>query len=128
VPSIRRLQHASVSMSPSGNADARRFYGDVLGMREIQPPSGLKSMNVVWFSAGDGSDEVHCFADETLGPNSPGQHLCLEVDDLAAYRARLAEHGIAVEETLEIVNRPRFFVRDPFGNRVELTQILGQYR
>ena len=125
---VRRLQHASVPMPPNGNADARRFYGDALGMREIQPPAGLRGMNLVWFSAGDGGDEVHCFAEESLGPNSPGQHLCLEVDDLDAYRTRLTEHGVAIKETQEIFNRPRFFVHDPFGNRVELTQILGQYR
>lgn len=124
---VRRLQHASVPMPPSGNADARRFYGDALGMREIQPPSTLAVMNLVWFTAGDGGDEVHCFAEETLGPNSPGQHLCLEVDDLDAYRTRLAEHGFAVEETTEIPNRPRFFVHDPFGNRIELTEILGPF-
>ncbi|HYO29365.1 MAG TPA: VOC family protein [Thermomicrobiales bacterium] len=127
MPTVRRLQHASVPMPPSGSADARRFYGDALGMREIQPPSSLQRMNLVWFGAGDGGDEVHCFADETLGPNTPGQHLCLEVDDLEAYRTRLAEHGVAVEETQAIPNRPRFFVHDPFGNRIELTQIIGQY-
>ncbi len=128
MPAVRRLQHASVPMPPSGKADARRFYGDALGMREIQPPSTLNGMNLVWFTAGDGGDEVHCFADESLGPNTPNQHLCLEVDDLDAYRAHFASHGFAVEETAEIPNRPRFFVHDPFGNLVELTQILGPYR
>ncbi len=127
MPAVRRLQHASVPMPPSGNADARRFYGDALGMTEIQPPSTLKTMNLVWFTAGDGGSEVHCFTEEALGPNSSGQHLCLEVDDLDAYRARLAGHGFAVEETTEIPNRPRFFVHDPFGNLVELTQILGPF-
>lgn len=127
MPSVRRLQHASVPMPPTGNADARRFYGDALGMTEKKPPASLSAMNLVWFSAGDGGDEVHCFADERLGPNSPAQHLCLEVDDLDAYRTRLAEHGVAIEETTEIPNRPRFFVRDPFGNLIELTQITGGY-
>lgn len=128
MPTVRRLQHASVPMPPAGNADARRFYGEVLGMPEIAPPSGLRGQNLVWFRAGDDGHEVHCFADEVLGPNSPRQHLCLEVDDLAAYRARLTAAGVEIEETAEIFNRPRFFVRDPFGNLIELTQILGPFR
>ena len=125
--SVQGLHHVSVPMPQTGHDEARRFYGDALGMREIQPPSTLAVLNLVWFTAGDGGDEVHCFAEETLGPNSPGQHLCLEVDDLDAYRTRLAKHGFAVEETTEIPNRPRFFVHDPFGNRVEITEVQGDY-
>lgn len=125
---VQRLQHASVPMPPGGEVEARRFYGEALGMREIAPPEGIRHLRVVWFRAGDGDDEVHCFTEERLGPNSPGQHLCLQVDDLAAFRRRMAERGIEVEETHEIHNRPRFFVHDPFGNRIELTQILGPYR
>jgi catechol 2,3-dioxygenase-like lactoylglutathione lyase family enzyme len=127
MPAVRRIQHTSIPMPPGGGDDARRFYGDVLGMREIAKPEGLRHLTVVWFQTGEG-DEVHCFASETLGPNNPDQHLCLEVDDLAAYRARFAANDVPVEETEEIYNRPRFFVHDPFGNRVELTQILGEFR
>ena len=128
MPAVRRLQHASIPMPPDGGTEARRFYGEAMGMREIPKPEGLRHLTVVWFAAGDGGDEVHCFADESLGPNNPAQHLCLEVDDIDAYRKRFADHGVAVEETEEIYNRPRFFVRDPFGNRVEVTQILGEFR
>jgi hypothetical protein len=43
-------------------------------------------------------------------------------------RTRFAEHGVEVEEADPIHNRPRLFVRDPFGNKLEITQILGPYR
>ena len=35
--------------------------------------------------------------------------------------------ALPVEETIAIKNRPRFFVRDPFENLIELTQITGDY-
>ncbi len=124
---VQRLQHVSVPMPPDGQAEARRFYGTALGLEEVSPPADLRHLSLVWFRAGDGGHEVHCFAEERLGPNSPAQHLCLQVDDLPAFRHRMIEHDVAIEETTAIHNRPRFFVRDPFGNLVELTQILGDY-
>ncbi|MFM9106683.1 MAG: VOC family protein [Chloroflexota bacterium] len=127
MPAVRRLQHASVPMPIGGSEEARRFYGRALGMPEIHRPRGLSHLTLVWFSASEDGDEVHCFEEEDTSPNSPGQHLCLEVDDLEGYRARLQEHGFAIEPADPIYNRPRFFVHDPFGNRVELTQILGQF-
>lgn len=122
---VTRLQHTSVPIPPDGFDRARDFYGGSLGMQEKTPPSSLS--NVVWFSAGPDGDEVHCFVDADFVPNRNQQHLCLQVNDLEALRAHLAERQVPMEETLTITNRPRFFVRDPFENLVELTQITGDY-
>jgi catechol 2,3-dioxygenase-like lactoylglutathione lyase family enzyme len=96
-------------------------------MPEIQKPTGLKHLTVVWFAANDAGDEVHVFQEKNMGPNSAEQHLCLEVDDLDAFRSRLHERGYETRNPEVIGNRPRLFVRDPFGNLIELVQILGQY-
>jgi catechol 2,3-dioxygenase-like lactoylglutathione lyase family enzyme len=127
MPSVKRLQHTSVPMPPDGADRARAFYGGVLGMREIPKPSGLAARNLVWFAANDNGDEVHVFQDEQMDHNSSEQHLCLEVDDLEAFAARLREHGFEVRIPETIHNRPRLFVRDPFANLVELVEIKGQY-
>lgn len=123
---VKRLQHTSVPMPPGGNDLARAFYGQALGMREIPKPSTL-SNNLVWFAANDNGDEVHVFQEENMGPNSAEQHLCLEVDDLEAFRSRLTEHGFQPQDPEIIRNRPRLFVRDPFENLIELVEIRGQY-
>lgn len=122
---VIRLQHTSVPMPPGGGEQARAFYGGALGMTEKAPPSTLS--NVVWFEAGPDGHEVHCFTEPNFEAQGNQQHLCLQVDDLDGLRAHLAERGIAVEETIAIKNRPRCFVRDPFQNLVELTQITGDY-
>jgi catechol 2,3-dioxygenase-like lactoylglutathione lyase family enzyme len=127
MPTVLRLQHTSVPMPADGHDAARRFYGRALGMDEVTPPSSLMVGELVWFRAGNDGHEVHVFVDEAMAAKSAGQHLCLQVDDLAAMRTRLAENGVEVEETIPIKNRPRFFVNDPFGNRIELTQITGDY-
>jgi catechol 2,3-dioxygenase-like lactoylglutathione lyase family enzyme len=123
---VKRLQHTSVPMPPGGNDLARAFYGEALGMREIPKPSTL-SNNLVWFAANENGDEVHVFQEENMGPNSAEQHLCLEVDDIEAFRMRLVEHGFDPRTPESIVNRPRLFVRDPFDNLIELVEIRGQY-
>lgn len=125
--SVKRLQHASVPMPPGGADQAREFYGGVLGMREIPKPEGLAAMTVVWFAANEAGDEVHVFQDQGLDHNSSEQHLCLEVDDIAAFSDRLNEHGYEVRVPETIFNRPRLFVRDPFSNLIELVEIRGQY-
>lgn len=122
---VTRLQHTSVPMPADGSEKARAFYGDALGMTEKAPPSTLS--NVVWFEAGLDGQEVHCFVDPGYEAVERPQHLCLQVDDLEALRAHLSQQGVPMEETITIKHRPRFFVRDPFANLIELTQITGEY-
>lgn len=127
MPAIQRLQHTSVPMAPNGQDEARRFYGLVLGLEEIPRPRELGGRPIVWFRTGIDGQELHCFEDASLGSNATAQHVCFEVDDIDAMRARLSAHDVAIEETQPIKNRPRYFVRDPSGNLIELTQIEGPY-
>lgn len=125
---VLRLQHTSIPMPADGREAARSFFGNVLGMKEALPPSTLDRNRLVWFQAGADGHEIHLFVDEELSRKSSALHICLQVDDIEAFRARMTEHGIKIEETQAIHNRPRFFVHDPFDNLVEITQITGDYR
>jgi catechol 2,3-dioxygenase-like lactoylglutathione lyase family enzyme len=125
---VLRLQHTSIPMPLDGREKARRFFGEALGMSEVTPPSTLDVDRLVWFKAGDDGHEVHLFVDEEVSRRSSAQHLCLEVDDVREYRERMSQQGVNVEETQPIHNRPRFFVHDPFGNLIEITQITGDYQ
>jgi catechol 2,3-dioxygenase-like lactoylglutathione lyase family enzyme len=115
------LQHVSVPMPSDGQAAAREFYGGLLGLEERDVPPKLDPSELVWFRAG-GDCELHVFAsDDEAAPRS--QHFCLRVDrGLDELRTRLEAAGVEVHDTTEIVGRPRFMCRDPFGNRVELTE------
>ena len=121
---VRRVQHVSVGIVAGREAEARDFYTRALGLAEKPRPLGLKENPVIWFDAGDDEHEVHLLSTE--GYVAPeGNHLCLEVDDLAAMRAHLEAQDVPIREVAPIDRRPRFVVKDPFGNGIELTQITG---
>ena len=121
-----RLHHVSIPVPPGQFDAGRAFYTGVFGLREIPPPASLGPGRVAWFDLGD--CELHLFIEDDAHAFSSQRHLALVVDDLNRVRQRLTEHGVAIEADVPIENRPRFFVHDPFGNRVEITQILGPYQ
>lgn len=119
-----RIQHVSVPRPPGSEEETRHFYGRVLGLKEVTVPESIQHLDLIWFQAGD--LELHVFAEDPIQDPS-GRHFCFEVDDLDAVRRRLIEAGFSIEETIPIPHRPRFFCSDPFGNRIEFTQITGSY-
>lgn len=121
---LRSLQHVSTPFPPGEQSAIRTFYGDVLGLTEIEPPASLAHLDLVWFSAGLGL-ELHFFPG-TTDPQS-ARHFCLDVDDLDETRNQLEKAGRRPYEDTPIPNRPRFFCRDPIGSLIEFTSIQGDY-
>ena len=117
-----RLQHVAISRPPGGDAAARAFYGDLLGLVEIAPPGSLSALDLIWYRLA-GDTELHIMVEEPMGQDHSGKHFCLAVDDLMELRTRLEEAGVTAVSDLPIPHRPRFFVRDPFGNLIEITSI-----
>lgn len=122
------LHHVSIPVPPGALDAGRTFYGDVLGLTEIAPPAVLGPERVAWFNLG--ACELHLFLEQDANAVRSGRHLALAVEDqnaLDLLEARVRAAGIELEETDVIPNRPRWFIQDPFGNRVECTAILGPY-
>jgi catechol 2,3-dioxygenase-like lactoylglutathione lyase family enzyme len=118
-----RLQHVSVSVAitPEGADAARDFYGGLLGLREKPVPPKLDPAQLVWFETG-GDLELHLMQTGDAAP--PDAHFCLAVDaGLDELRERLEAAGVETRTPTEIVGRPRFMCRDPFGNLLELTEL-----
>jgi catechol 2,3-dioxygenase-like lactoylglutathione lyase family enzyme len=116
-----RLQHVSVAIAPDGADAARAFYHGLLGLEETPVPPKLDPNELIWFSSG-GDLELHLMRSGDEPP--PRAHFCLAVDSgLDELRARIEAAGFQTRTPTEIIGRPRFFCRDPFGNLVELTQL-----
>jgi catechol 2,3-dioxygenase-like lactoylglutathione lyase family enzyme len=114
------LHHAQVFYSPGEEARVRRFYGDALGLEEIERPAALRDRPGVWYSAPPG--HVHLSADADLALH-PRRHFALRVDDLDTTTTRLRAAGARFEDADPIPGWRRVYVFDPFGNKIELDEI-----
>ncbi|HSH80264.1 MAG TPA: VOC family protein [Herpetosiphonaceae bacterium] len=123
IPEWKRIQHVSLTRPPGSHDEARAFYGDVLGLQEIEVPASLRQNDLIWYAVGP--DEIHLVAEENPDNTGSARHLCLQVGDLGELRARLASTGVETWNATPIPGRPRLFCRDPFGNAIELTEING---
>ena len=105
---------------PAGREDeARAFYGGLLGFREIAKPTNLVARGGCWFETGN--LQVHLGVDRAFVPATKA-HIAYEVDDLEAMRERFARAGVVIVEDEPLPGYRRFYVADPFGNRVEILQ------
>jgi catechol 2,3-dioxygenase-like lactoylglutathione lyase family enzyme len=116
---VRRLDHVLLAMPAGRESEAREFYQGILGIPEAVKPAALAARGGCWFE--DGELKVHLGVEKNFAPARKA-HPAFIVDDLAALEAALkrAGHPIAYDEPLE--GYDRFFVNDPFGNRIELMQ------
>ena len=117
-----RLQHVALPRPPATDEAARAFYGELLGLPEIAPPRSLQTLGVLWFRLG-ATSELHSFVEGPMGQDRSGRHFCLAVDDVEELRDRLEAAGVTVVGDVPIPDRPRYFIRDPFGNLIEVTTI-----
>jgi catechol 2,3-dioxygenase-like lactoylglutathione lyase family enzyme len=120
-PRVASIHHAQIMIPPGREAEARRFYGGLLGMTEVEKPAVLRARGGLWMQAGD--RQLH------IGVETPGveraatrAHVAYEVTKLEGWRGRLEAAGVEVKEGERVPGLMRFEFRDPFGNRVEFVE------
>lgn len=113
-----RLTHVNVTLPPGGEAAARAFYGGLLGLRELPKPEPLNSRGGLWYDAGGLDIHLTIEAPRFTEPDT-FRHFGLECDDVDVLRVRLLAAGVKID-----FGRPapwkRFYIHDPFGNRIEI--------
>jgi catechol 2,3-dioxygenase-like lactoylglutathione lyase family enzyme len=114
------LHHVQVA-APSGAEDeARRFYGTLFGMEEVEKPMPLAARGGVWFACGAHTLHVGVTPDFVAAKKA---HPAFELDSPDALRVlaeRLVEAGVEVRWSEELPAYERFYADDPWGNRLEL--------
>lgn len=118
---VTQIDHVSVLITDV--ARSRRFYGELLGLKEIPKPRTFDFV-VLWYDLGN--QHLHLLLKDQPDAISP-RHFALRVTDCAAARAYFQQHGIAKQETTPIPGADRFFIADPDGNRIEVIQWLRPY-
>jgi catechol 2,3-dioxygenase-like lactoylglutathione lyase family enzyme len=116
---VHGIDHVQLAMPRGQEDDARRFYGDVLGLPEQPKPPNLAVRGGCWFGA-EGI-VLHLGVEDGFRPARKA-HPALLVEDLPALVARLHEAGIEVVEDEPLPGYDRVYAADPFGNRIELLE------
>ncbi len=116
------LDHVQVAAPAGCEEDARRFYGRLLGLEELEKPALLAARGGVWFRLG--AHELHVGVAERLqtrDQGAPGAPCRLGRGARRGRRPTPRSGGRrAWADPAEIPGTSRFHVHDPWGNRLEL--------
>ncbi len=116
---VRRLDHVQLAMPFGREDEARRFYQDVLGIREVAKPPHLAARGGCWFESG--SMKVHLGVEKDFAPARKA-HPAFIVDGLRELAVSLERAGYLVSDDQPLEGYDRVYADDPFGNRIELME------
>jgi catechol 2,3-dioxygenase-like lactoylglutathione lyase family enzyme len=115
------IHHVQLAMPDGEDEAAVAFYAETLGLTQVPKPEELSPRGGVWFASGD--LELHLGVEDQFRP-AVKAHPAILVEGLGKVRARIEEAGYKVSDTVQIEGFDRLYVRDPFGNRLELIEAL----
>ncbi|TMU87670.1 glyoxalase [Bacillus sp. BHET2] len=116
---FKNIDHIQIAAPKGCEQEAKKFYGDIIGLKEIPKPSNLQGRGGCWFQYG--KQEIHIGVQDDFVPATKA-HPGLLVSNLSSLMRTMKEKGIEIKEDTPIKGRARFFVSDPFGNRIEFLE------
>lgn len=114
-----KLDHVQMAAPPGCEVAAREFYGEVIGLPEIPKPPALATRGGVWFQVGN--EQLHIGVETNFQPALKA-HPAFATATLDALAARLQNAGYKIVWDDALPETRRFYVNDPWGNRVEFLE------
>jgi catechol 2,3-dioxygenase-like lactoylglutathione lyase family enzyme len=115
---IMGIDHVQLAAPAGCEGKARHFFGDVLGLKELEKPEELKMRGGVWFHCG--TQQLHIGVETDFVPAKKA-HPAFLVTNIEILRQTLAAHGYSTTED-PLPGVRRFHTHDPFGNRLEFVE------
>jgi catechol 2,3-dioxygenase-like lactoylglutathione lyase family enzyme len=118
---IVKIDHVNVIVPKTLEDAAKHFYGSVLGLKQIPKPLELQARGGAWYELG--SVQLHLSAKAEAASGQAKGHVCFTVADVARATDRLREESVEIiPDDQPVAGKPRFYVRDPGGNLIEIAQ------
>lgn len=114
-----KLDHIQICIPKGKEDEARIFYSEILGLKEIEKPEALKPNGGMWYEIA--GIQLHIGAEE-IGDLQSKRHPAFEVENLANSIDYLKFKKVIIKEDIPIPNVNRISIFDPFGNRIELLE------
>lgn len=121
---IETIDHLQILAPTGSEAAIRQFYGETLGLVEVEKPPELRARGGVWYKIGPGAVLLHIGV-EDAPPDAGRRHFAFRVSDVAGARQALAEAGVRTGDAPRVSGMPRFYAWDPFGNQIEFMAYEG---
>jgi catechol 2,3-dioxygenase-like lactoylglutathione lyase family enzyme len=113
-----RLDHVQIAAPADCEDEARRFFGDLIGLTEIEKPEPLRERGGVWFAVGE--HQLHVGVEPEFAPARKAHPaFSLSPANLDLLAGRLANVGSDVTWDSTLPGQRRFYCQDPWGNRLE---------
>ena len=113
------IDHVQLA-APAGCEDAaRRFFGELLGLAELEKPESLKSRGGVWFRVG--AQQLHVGVEAAFSPARKA-HPAFSVSGYDELQNRMRAAHVELTDDSSIPGLRRCYVTDPWGNRLELVE------
>lgn len=110
------LDHIQIAIPEGVEDSCRAFWGDLIGLVEIEKPTALRARGGVWFELH--GTELHLGVETPFTPARKA-HPGFYVGDIQGFAERMKTAGHITNWDDNIKGRLRFFSEDPFGNRLE---------
>lgn len=116
---LEYLDHIQLAIPKESEHTARHFYCDILGMREVAKPDVLADRGGLWLESG--SIALHLGVEIPFRPARKA-HPAFGTPDLNAMSSYLRANKIEITPAEDLPGVKRFFIADPFGNRIEILE------
>lgn len=118
------VSHVNVTVPAALEAAAKHFYESVLGLAKIPKPEGTRQNMGAWYQLGD--MQLHLSVEDDVKNEVSDRHVCYRVADIAAASLEFRHAGVEIiADGRPVRGQSRFFVRDPGGNLIEITQAVS---
>jgi catechol 2,3-dioxygenase-like lactoylglutathione lyase family enzyme len=113
------IDHVQIAAPKGCEEEARNFFGRLLKLEEIEKPEPLRSRGGCWFKVG--SRQLHIGVEEDFRAATKA-HPAFAVSDVEALFAVLNQAEVRCVWDKAVASVRRFYVNDPWGNRLEFTE------
>ena len=121
---IKALNHVDIIIPKDSDALARKYFCEILGLKEIAKPEVLRKNGGFWLELNNSQLHLSYEKKEGVDPKKTKAHFAFEVIDLKKMEERLNQNGYATKKQEQIPGMLRFESEDPFGHRIEFLQYL----
>lgn len=116
---FKGIDHIQLAAPKGCEAEAIQFFQEILGFRVIEKPENLSKRGGAWFQIGH--QQIHVGVEEPFTPAKKA-HPAFEVENIEQLKLHLLGYQIDIIEDSNLPGATRFYLKDPFGNRIEFLE------